>query len=478
MANLTSKIEAMKTNTEILFSLSLFVSILMALVSWFISRRLRSKEFMHLSEFWWSLASMTAISYIFHSSNMHVVGLGLLGWVWPLKTIFQVAEDLSGVELERRLKVIVLTLGACATLVMASYGFSFVVFTSGFCLSLGIVGGLLTAEIYKKIGDRDFSILGHMSFILLGLLFMVGFFYPVWRLSNWFDYGLAAQLMVLIGLGTSTVAFYMEVIKERQEKLCEHVLKERNEHFFGQSKYSELGMMSAGIAHEINNPLAIIQAKTTQLLRIHKDPKRIQEVTDGLEQILYTSERINRTIQGVRDFVHQDERASNEDFTVKNLIDDVLAFCGQRMKNHGINLRFYGAQNVSIHGHKIQLEQVLLNLLNNSFDAIEFLPDKWIEITTQETKDDIELYVKDSGSGIPPETASRMMEAFFTTKEVGKGTGLGLALARGIVEKHGGSLEYVGNTGHTTFLISLPKPSLFRPEPIRHKFEKGRSVIH
>ena len=478
MANLTSKIEPMKTNTEILFSFSLFVSILMATVSWSLSRRLRSKEFMHLSEFWWSLASMTMISYIFRSPNVQVVGLGLLGWVWPIKAIFQLAEDLSSVKLQRRLKVIILSLGASATLVMASYGFPFVVFTSGFCLSLGIVGVLLTTEIYKKMGDRQFSILGHMSFILLGLLFMVGFFYPLWRLSSWLDYGLSAQFMVLIGLGTSTVAFYMEVIKERQEKQCEHVLKERNEHFFGQSKYSELGMMSAGIAHEINNPLAIIQAKTTQLLRIHKDPKRIQEVTDGLEQILYTSERINRTIQGVRDFVHQDERVNNEDFTVKNLIDDVLAFCGQRMKNHGISLRFYGPQNVSIRGHKIQLEQVLLNLLNNSFDAIEFLPDKWIEITTQETKDDIQLYVKDSGSGIPPETASRMMEAFFTTKEVGKGTGLGLALARGILEKHGGSLEYVGNTGHTTFLISLPKPSLFKPDNIRQEYEKGRSVIH
>jgi signal transduction histidine kinase len=421
---------------------------------------------------------MSVVSYIFRSPNVQVVALGLLGWIWPVQASFQVAEDLSGVKLHFRPMVIILSLGACATLVMASYGFPFVIFTSGFCLSLGITGVMLMLDIYKKNEERHSSVLGHTSFVFLGLLFMVGFFYPLWRLSNWLDYGLTAQLMILIGLGATTVAFYMEVIKERQEKQCENVLKERNEHFFGQSKYSELGMMSAGIAHEINNPLAIIQAKTTQLLRIHKDPARIQEVTDGLEQILYTSERINRTVQGVRDFVHQDERVNNEDFTVKNLIDDVLAFCGQRMKNHGINLRFYGSQNVSIRGHKIQLEQVMLNLLNNSFDAIEYLPDKWIEITTQETKDDIQLYVKDSGSGIPPETASRMMEAFFTTKEVGKGTGLGLALARGIVEKHGGSLEYVGNTGHTTFLISLPKPSLYKPESVRQEYEKGRSVIH
>lgn len=433
---------------------------------------------MHLTELWCAFGTMTVISYLFRSSNPHVVALSLIGWVWPIFAIMKVSEDISGVDVFNRTKVIILSVGAFLTVVLASYGFSFSIYTTAFCLSVGIVGGLLLFEVYKK-KSINFSILGNLSFIMLGLFFGERLFYPAWRMTDFYIYGIALQLLILIGLGSSTISFILEVMKDRNEQRCEMILKERNEQFLGQSKYSELGMMSAGIAHEINNPLAIIQAKTTQLLRIVRDPERVEDVTEGLEQILYTSERINRTIQGVREFVHQDERLPNEEFLVKHLVDDVLAFCGQRMKNHGVNLRFYGIQNYSLRGHKIQLEQVLLNLLNNSFDAIEYLPDKWIELSVHESEDAIQIFVKDSGSGIPPETASRMMEAFYTTKKVGKGTGLGLAMARGIVEQHGGSLVYVGNARHTTFMLELPKPGSIRSENIRRSIsDENRPEYH
>lgn len=250
---------------------------------------------------------------------------------------------------------------------------------------------------------------------------------------------------------------YIKLVHERCETQKNDLIKERNDKLMSTSKYSELGMMSAGIAHEINNPLAVIQARTTQLLRIYRDPSKQKELADGLQQILYTSERINRTIQGVREFVHQDDSISDSDFGIKDMVDDVLAFCGQRMKNHGVSLRFYGLENHKLTGHKIQIEQILLNLLNNSFDAIEFLSEKWIEISVQETDDKIQIFVKDSGHGIPPEVAQKMMEPFFTTKDIGKGTGLGLALARGIAQKHGGDLQYIEDSNHTTFMLELPK---------------------
>jgi signal transduction histidine kinase len=473
--NLTFKIECMKIN-EYLYFLSFIVSLLLGGLSFVISRQLKSKEFMHLTEFWGSLAGLSAISYIFRTGNGPMIGLSLLGWIWPIKTIIQVAQDMSGVQLYHPSKVIIPAVGGFITLIMASNGFSFAAFSTPFCLSIGVVGGIILFEVFKKSLKGSRSFLGNVSFSFLGLLFFIQLVYPLWRFSSFSTYGVTAQLLVLIGLAATTLSFYMEILKERQGKMCESVLKERSDQFVGQSKYSELGMMSAGIAHEINNPLAIIQAKTTQLLRLIRDPGRISEVTNGLEQILYTSERINRTIQGVREFVHQDEAVPYEEFSVKHLVDDVLAFCGQRMKNHGVNLRFYGVDNYSLRGHKIQLEQVLLNLLNNAFDAIEFLPDKWIELSVRQTENSIQIYVKDSGSGIPPETASRMMEAFYTTKKVGKGTGLGLALARGIVEKHGGSLAYIGNTRHTTFMLELPKPGIFRP--LSSDADQGRAPLH
>lgn len=251
-----------------------------------------------------------------------------------------------------------------------------------------------------------------------------------------------------------------QLLYQTTQKSMDEMIKERDEKLLGSSKYSELGMMAAGIAHEINNPLAVIQARTTQLLRIYKDPQKQQELSDGLQQILFTSERINRTIQGVREFVHQDDKGRGSEIRLKELVDDVLAFCGQRMKNHGVNLRFYGLDKHVVWGNKIQIEQILLNLLNNSFDAIEFLPDKWIELSAEEVGNKVQIFVKDSGRGIPPEVAARIMEPFYSTKDIGKGTGLGLALARGIAEKHGGNLNYIPRTKHTTFLLELPKAPL------------------
>ena len=242
-----------------------------------------------------------------------------------------------------------------------------------------------------------------------------------------------------------------------QDKLRK-MTEDRDSKLFGQSKYSELGMMSAGIAHEINNPLAVIQARTTQLLRMYRDPAKVNELGEGLQQILYTSERINRTVQGIREFIRDDDKHPDQEIPLKKIIDDVLAFCGQRMKNHGVNLRFYDIEKFKVIGNKVQIEQIFLNLLNNAFDAIEFLPEKWIEISAHDANNKLQIFVKDSGAGIPADIARKIMEPFYSTKDAGKGTGLGLALARGIAEKHGGGLSYVNKSNHTTFLLEFPKP--------------------
>jgi C4-dicarboxylate-specific signal transduction histidine kinase len=332
-------------------------------------------------------------------------------------------------------------------------------YTLPFAATVGIVGLYATLIAYRKTPEDDLSIFHVATYILFGLFFVRRMTFPFWRMNPDFtDLGFAAEIFFLIGLAGTGLSTYLEKLKRRHDLVMEEALRERSEKFLGQSKFSELGMMSAGIAHEINNPLAVIQARTTQLLRIYRNADRQKELGEGLQQILYTSERINKTIQGVREFVHQDEQGPLHELALKDVFDDVLAFTGQRMKNHGVNLRFYGLENYSVLCHKIQLEQVILNLLNNSFDAIEYLPDKWIEVSCHEKDGKVQLFFKDSGHGIPPEIASRMMEPFFSTKDIGKGTGLGLALASGIVEKHGGTLTYLPECPHTTFLLELPKP--------------------
>lgn len=447
----------MKTSSEFIFIVSLIITLFMSVISYMNYRRYKDQHLAHISEFWLSLALNVSVFYVFRNSDPHIVALTMLGWVWPLRTIRNLLQNVSGAQdLSHRWHYILLGLGAFASLALGGYDFSFFYTTFPFAAAIAVIGLWMTFEAWIKTPRELTSPLHWSTYLLLGFFFIERLTFPVWGM-NQFLYGYTMELILLTALAGTTLSTYIELIKITHDKEVEDLIHDRNEKIIGSSKYSELGMMSAGIAHEINNPLAVIQARTTQLLRIYRNPEKQKDLANGLQQILYTSERINRTIQGVREFVHQDEKGPMIEISLKDLIDDVLAFCGQRMKNHGVNLRFYGLEDYSVIGNKIQLEQIVLNLLNNSFDAIEFLPDKWIEVSVDRKDDHVLLYFKDSGNGIPKEIATRMMEPFFSTKDIGKGTGLGLALAKGIAEKHGGSLQYVEDSSHTTFLLELPR---------------------
>jgi signal transduction histidine kinase len=448
----------MKNRFEILSVISIFVPLFMGFLSYLYFKERKATQVAHLIEFYASVTVNVALIMAFGQGMVQMPWPVMLGWIWPLRTFKLVLEDISGVQVMSKWHPFAIGAGAFLSLALAGYGFGFLLFTIPFSFILGGTGIWVTVLSWRRSDHLKLSSLQVVSFSLFCLYFMMKFFYPFSGINFFLgQYTFAAEIFSLVGLSVVGLTTSMELITRQNEKFLEHALNERSEKFMGQSKFSELGMMSAGIAHEINNPLAVIQARTTQLLRIYKQPDKQRELAEGLQQILYTSERINKTIQGVREFVHQDEKAPLSEVQLKDLFDDVLAFTGQRMKNHGVNLRFYGLENRSVICHKIQLEQVILNLLNNAFDAIEYLPDKWIEVSCVEKEGKIQIYFKDSGHGIPKEISARIMEPFFSTKEIGKGTGLGLALARGIVERHGGSLHYVDNCPHTTFLLELPR---------------------
>lgn len=229
-----------------------------------------------------------------------------------------------------------------------------------------------------------------------------------------------------------------------------------DEDIYGRGKFSELGLMSAGITHEISNPLSVILGRATQLLKPGRMDNK-ENTQKGIEQIKSNAERIATIIQSVRDYIYRNEDVQEDFIPLKDIIDNVMVFYGQRLKNHGIELRLKNIDRVFVSGHKGQYEQAMLNLISNSFDAIDKLPEKWIEISAHKTNDAIQIMVKDSGAGITGETREKMLNPFYTTKK-GKGSGLGLTLVRGIAQKHGGDLRYVDGP-NTTFVLELPKPS-------------------
>lgn len=444
----------MKNSTEFIFGLSLFTTLFMGGVSFLLYQKNRNSSLLHLLELWGSLLVLSVSTFAFDRSITPAAAFSMVGWIWVIRSITLMMEDLTERELLARWHVIALCLGGVSSFALAGYGYSFLYSSIPFSVATGIAGLHLCQKVFLVRKD----ILARVTTFVFGLFFTICLTFPLWRgYPESIDAGLFSQLFFIIALTGVSLSAIIQEHSDRHDLKIESLLKERSEKFLGQSKFSELGMMSAGIAHEINNPLAVIQARTTQLLRIYRNPDRQKELADGLQQILFTSERINKTIQGVREFVHHDENGPVQEIELKDVVDDVLAFTGQRMKNHGVNLRFYGLEKYTVVGNKVQLEQIILNLLNNSFDAIEFLPDKWIEVSCNEKGGRVQLFFKDSGNGIPKEISSRMMEPFFSTKDIGKGTGLGLALAQGIAEKHGGSLQYMENCPHTTFKLELPK---------------------
>lgn len=225
------------------------------------------------------------------------------------------------------------------------------------------------------------------------------------------------------------------------------------------AKMSALGEMAGGIAHEINSPLAIITVRANQLERLQQRGTLTPEMIGQESKLIAdTAKRIGGIIKGLRTFAREGEKDPFEVVTVESVIKDALILCQTRFESHSVSMELLGFEgNPTIECRPVQIGQVVLNLLNNSFDAVHQLAKKWVRLELRHTAASVELSITDSGNGIQGHIRGRIMEPFFTTKEVGKGTGLGLSISKGIIENHGGKLELDTSSPNTRFVITLPR---------------------
>ena len=253
-----------------------------------------------------------------------------------------------------------------------------------------------------------------------------------------------------------------------EEKRARRILDEQRARLVESSKMSILGEIAANVAHEINNPLAVISVAAEQLERDAKRGNPDLDVLIRLSSMVSRNvSRIRTIAKGLRSFTRDGTHDPFEETPLRGVVEDTLAVCRERFTAHETALTVPEIpREVAVECRPTQLMEVLANLLNNALHAVRNHDDKWVAITVEDKDDNIEIAVTDSGTKIPPAVAERIFDPFYTTKEPGEGTGLGLSISKRIIKSHNGRLWLDATCPNTRFVIRIPKR---QPHPIEER---------
>ena len=227
------------------------------------------------------------------------------------------------------------------------------------------------------------------------------------------------------------------------------------------SRLAALREMAAGLAHEINNPLAIIQLKAAYIENVvSMDLKDKSVIIENAQSISAMTSRVLKIVKGFNTFANACALEEFEQVKLGVLLDDVLVFCNDKLKNSLVTLKIKDeAKQIEVCGNSVLLSQVFLNLINNAVDAVHGLEDRWIMIHAESSSCEVRITIENSGDPIPHEVQSKIFQPFFTTKQAGKGTGLGLSITSGILKSHNGAINYDPKAQNPRFVITLPQYS-------------------
>ncbi|MCC6797157.1 MAG: response regulator [Candidatus Hydrogenedentes bacterium] len=299
----------------------------------------------------------------------------------------------------------------------------------------------------------------------------------------------ALELKSRIGAAARIVQYERE-LHDKNVTLAEYatemerLAEDRARQLVHSDRMATLGTLAAGMAHEINNPASFISGNLQTLELFWKDvgdalsrsecvagdskllfiqeemPKLIAEMRSGVS-------RISRIVNSLRSYSHAGAKTTDNLVAINTCVDDALLLCRNNLKHNVVTNCELDPDLPKVTGDCTQITQVLVNLITNAVHAMEPAGGT-IHIESKVNDKDVVVTVRDSGQGIPEDSLEKIWLPFFTTKQVGKGTGLGLPICQRIIEEHGGSIgaeNHLGGGALFTITLPLPKESRYETSP-------------
>jgi signal transduction histidine kinase/ligand-binding sensor domain-containing protein len=305
---------------------------------------------------------------------------------------------------------------------------------------------------------------------IIFLLIIVGSFWAFYLIRVRILKAQTRKLETLVISRTSKILTQKEELQsvnknltKQKEELSEALLqlKKTQNQLVESEKMASIGILTAGVAHEINNPLNFIQAGIYGIEDFFEENPNCKtlcnnhnEIISILERIKTGVSRVSAIVTSLNHFSRQTE-SNNQHCMIHTIIDSCLLILNSKLKYKIEIKKHYANENITVMGNEGKLHQAFLNILGNAVQAIQ---DKGeIEITTEISGDTIQISIKDNGCGIKKENLAKIFDPFFTTKEAGIGTGLGLFIMYGIIKEHFGNIVYKSEEEKgTEAIITLP----------------------
>lgn len=242
----------------------------------------------------------------------------------------------------------------------------------------------------------------------------------------------------------------LKLEKEKKESM-------RREHHA--NKMASLGKMAAGMAHEINTPMQAISLIAQRVQYQLKKNVPLEDISSSMGKIIGSVNKVSALIDSLRNVSRDSTGDEFIDTRLSDVVVDAVNMSEEnfRLNNVHFDVNYHDvSEDTIIQCQRLQISQVLINLINNAYDEIYAMTDKWIKVNVTEIGNKIQIAVTDSGSGIPGEIIDKIFEPMFTTKDIGKGTGLGLSISNDIVLTHNGRLYVDKESTNTCFVMELP----------------------